>query len=229
LDEVILPLKRINNKTLRQTVYENIRKSIIAAELLPGEVISLRSMAASLGVSQMPVREALLQLEREKVVVIESNKSMRVNKLKPNELDEILWIRLTLEKMAAEKACDLRPDSCLPRMEALIADMWDSTDKPKDYFRKNVKLHFSIYQLARSPNLLQIIDGLWARIGPYLNIQMLGRAHIQKVAMSCHESMVQALAERDKAKMCKAIEEDLGRTADRIRPLLDKPLGYLND
>lgn len=224
-----MPLKKINNKTLRQTVYENIRKSIIAAELLPGEAISLRSLAASLGVSQMPVREALLQLEREKVVVIESNKSMRVNKLKPSELDEILWIRLTLEKMAAEKACDLRPDSCLPRLEALIANMWDSTDKPKEYFRKNVKLHFSIYQLAKSPNLLQIIDGLWARIGPYLNIQMLGLAHIRKVAMFCHENMVQALAERDKAKMQRAIEEDLGRTADRIRPLLDKPLSYLNE
>ena len=94
----------------------------------------------------------------------------------------------------------------------------------KEYFRKNVKLHFKIYQLARSPNLLQIIDGLWARIGPYLNIQMIGLVHIQKVAMFCHESMVQALAERDKAKMRKAIKEDLGRTANRIRPLLDMPL-----
>jgi DNA-binding GntR family transcriptional regulator len=187
-------------------------------------LISLRPLAASLGVSQMPVREALLQLEREKVVVIESNKSIRVNKLNSKELDEILWIRLTLETMVAEKACDLRPDSCLPRLEALIAEMWASTARPKEYFKKNVKLHFSIYQLAKSPNLLQIIDGLWARIGPYLNIQTLGLVHIRKVAMLCHEDMVKALAERDKAKMRKAIEEDLGRTADRIRPLLDMPL-----
>ena len=219
-----MPLKKVTNKTLRETVYEQIRKSIIAAELLPGELISLRSLAARLGVSQMPVREALLQLERETVVVIESNKSIRVNKLESKELDEILWIRLTLEIMAAEKACELRPDTCLPRLEALIAEMWDATDRPKEYFRKNVKLHFKIYQLARSPNLLQIIDGLWARIGPYLNIQMIGLVHIQKVAMFCHESMVQALAERDKAKMRKAIKEDLGRTANRIRPLLDMPL-----
>jgi DNA-binding GntR family transcriptional regulator len=221
LFEVVLPLKKVTSKTLRQIVYERIRKNIIAAELLPGELISLRPLAASLGVSQMPVREALLQLEREKVVVIESNKSIRVNKLNSKELDEILWIRLSLETMAAEKACELRPDSCLPKLETLIAEMWDCTDRPKEYFKKNVKLHFSIYHLAKSPNLLQIIDGLWARVGPYLNIQMIGLAHIRKVAMICHERMFQALAERDKAKMRGALAEDLGRTADRIRPLLD--------
>jgi len=223
-----LPLKKVINKTLRQTVYERIRKSIITAELLPGELMSLRQLATSLGVSQMPVREALLQLEREKVVVIESNKSIRVNKLNSKELDEILWIRLALETMAAERACELRPDSCLPRLKALVAEMWDSTEGPKEYFKKNVQLHFGIYKLAKSPNLLQIIDGLWARIGPYLNIQMSGLAHIRKVAMFCHERMYQALAERDKAEMQKALEEDLRRTADRIRPLLDTALDQRN-
>jgi DNA-binding GntR family transcriptional regulator len=221
LFEVVLPLKKVTNKTLRQIVYERIRKNIVTAELLPGELISLRSLATSLGVSQMPVREALLQLERENVVVIENNKSIRVNKLTSKELDEILWIRLSLETMAAEKACELRADSCLPKLETLIAEMWDSTDRPKEYFKKNVKLHFSIYHLAKSPNLLQIIDGLWARVGPYLNIQILGLAHLRKVAMICHERMFQALAERDKTKMREALAEDLGRTADRIRHLLD--------
>ena len=221
-----MPLKKIINKTLRQTVYERIRKSIISAELLPGEPIGLRPLATSLGVSQMPVREALLQLERESVVVIESNKSIRVNKLNSKELDEILWIRLTLETMAAEKACELRPDSCLPGLKTLITEMWDSIERPKEYFKKNVQLHFGIYKLAKSPNLLQIIDGLWARIGPYLNIQMIGLPHIRKVAMHCHERMYQALAERDKAEMQKALADDLSRTADRIRPLLDMPLDF---
>ena len=223
-----MPLKKVTNKTLRQTVYERIRKSIIAAEMLPGEIISLRSLATSLGVSQMPVREALLQLEREDVVVIESNKSIRVNKLSPDELDEILWIRLTLETLAAEKACEVRPDSFLPRLRALIAEMWASTEKPKEYFKKNVQFHFAIYKLANSPNLFKIIDGLWARIGPYLNIQMLGLVYIQNVGMLCHERMYQALEERDPAKMRKALGEDLERTADRIRPLLGKPLDDFN-
>jgi len=216
-----LPLRKVTKKTIRQTIYERIRKSIITAELLPGQLVSLRPLATNFGVSQMPVREALLQLERENVVVIENNKSIRVNKLIPKELDEILWIRLALEKMAAEKACDLRPDSCLPRLKALISEMWDCVEKPKEYFNKNAQLHFGIYKLAKSPNLLQIIDGLWARVGPYLNIETLGLSHIREVGMTCHERMYQALAERDKGEMRNSLEDDLRRAADRIRPLLN--------
>jgi DNA-binding GntR family transcriptional regulator len=219
-----LPLKKITNKTLREIVYEKIRKSIITAEMLPGELVGLRSLATSLGVSQMPVREALLQLEREKAVVIEANKSIRISKLSPNELDEILWIRLTLEIMAAEKACEIRRDSALPKFKALVADMWASAEKPREYFKKNVQFHFGIYNLSNSPNLLNIIDGLWVRIGPYLNIQMLDSAYIQNVGMVCHERMYEALEERDPVKMRKALTQDLKKTADRIRPLLDKPL-----
>lgn len=162
------------------------------------------------------------------MVVIESNKSIRVNKLSPNELDEILWVRLTLETMAAEKACEIRRDSALPKLKALISDMWSCVEKPKEYFKKNVQFHFGIYKLANSPNLLNIIDGLWARIGPYLNMQILDLVYIRKVAMLCHERMYQALEERDPAEMRKALAQDLEKTADRIRPLLGTPLDDFN-
>ena len=72
-----MTLARIEKKTLRQTVYDQLRESIIAAELLPGEPITLRQLAEKFEVSQMPIREALWQLEAEGVVVINQNKSIR--------------------------------------------------------------------------------------------------------------------------------------------------------
>ncbi|MBW2283524.1 MAG: GntR family transcriptional regulator, partial [Deltaproteobacteria bacterium] len=63
---------KIQKKTLRQQVYEQLKERMITAEILPGEQITLRNLAERLGVSLMPVREALWQLESEGAVVIEA-------------------------------------------------------------------------------------------------------------------------------------------------------------
>jgi DNA-binding GntR family transcriptional regulator len=73
-----------------------------------------------LGVSLMPVREALWQLESEKVIIIQSNRHMRVNNLTTQEMKEAYRIRHTLETMAAKMACDLRSDSDLSKLHPAI-------------------------------------------------------------------------------------------------------------
>ena len=70
-------LEKITTVTLRQKVYEQLRSKILGAELLPGEVISLRGLAEKFGVSILPVREAVWQLESEKILVVESNKKIQ--------------------------------------------------------------------------------------------------------------------------------------------------------
>ena len=95
-------IERISVKTLRQEVYDQLRDKIISAEILPGEAVSLRGLAEKFGVSLMPVREALWQLESERIIVIESNKRIRVNTLTAKEMEEALRLRLLLESTAAE-------------------------------------------------------------------------------------------------------------------------------
>src|SRR4030065_66583 len=122
-------LEKISVKTMRQKVYDQLRDKIIQAEILPGESISLRDLADKFGVSLMPVREALWQLESEKIIVIESNKRIRVNSLTGKEMEEALRLRILLESMAAEMACDLRPEDEIPGLKRLIERMEASTEK----------------------------------------------------------------------------------------------------
>ena len=72
-----------------------------------------------------------------------------------------------------------------------------------------------------SPILLSIIDGLWARIGPYFNLQIFNREHLDEFLIS-HMEMCEALKEKDKVKMANALKNDLQRAAQRIRPILSK-------
>lgn len=216
-----MKLSKIPKKTLRQLVYEELKKRIISADLLPGQEINILELSKSLGVSAMPVREALRQLDSEKIVIIQNNRSSRINELTQNEFDEILQIRLNIETVAAKKACELRTASDIYSIEKIIGEMQKTGDNLKQYIRKNRELHFGIYELANSPILLNIIDGLWARVGPYFNLQIFARKHLDEFLIS-HMQMCEALKKKDKVRMAQALKNDLHRAAVRIRPILRK-------
>ena len=112
--------EKISSKTLRHAVYLQLRERIISGKLLPGQSISLRNIAEQLGVSISPVRDAVWQLESEKILVVESNKSIRVNSLDAEEMQEALNIRLLLETQAAEMACELRSEDVSPADQVFV-------------------------------------------------------------------------------------------------------------
>jgi len=216
-----MAIEKISVKTLRQEVYDQLRDKIISAEILPGETVSLRGLAQKFGVSLMPVREALWQLESERIIVIESNKRIRVNTLTAKEMEEALRLRLLLESTAVERACELRPDGAIPKIKGLLEAMETSLDRPKIYMRRNTQFHFSIYSYADSPLLLEMLNRLWARVFPYTFLHAILNRDKTK-AMKSHWKMFEGFAERDKKKIKDALREDLERAAGIIIPALEK-------
>lgn len=211
-------LEAIQPKTLRQMVYEQLRYKIITGEILPGESMTHRGLATGLGVSLMPVREALWQLESEKIIVIENNKRVYVNKLSLPEMEEALKIRLELEAMAAERSCELRPEDGLVAIEKLLNGMGNSINKPKEFMKLNAEFHFAIYSYADSPILLQIINWLWSRIGAYLFI-FISKGNLD-LSHKFHTGMYHALVRRDKNGMKEWLQKDLEEAAKFIAPFL---------
>jgi DNA-binding GntR family transcriptional regulator len=219
-----MKLDKIKNKTMRQMVYEQLKEKIITADIFPGEKISLRSLAAELGVSIIPVREALFELESEKIIVVESNRNIRVNNLTIREIEEILRIRLLLESMAAEKACELRTESALPRIEAILRKMQASINQVHAYLKNNRNFHFEIYKLAESPILMDVIDNLWARIGPYIYLHTFERRDL-RIPMRYHKAMYKSLVNRDKKKIVNALHKDLTEATADIICYVEKEFG----
>ena len=210
---------RLNKNTLRHDIYDQLRQSIITGDLLPGESITLRNIAEQFGVSIMPVREALWQLESENIIVIESNRSIRVNSLSAEEMEEALSIRIMLEAEAARLACERRPDSAIPEVEHLLSALIKSIKQPKKYMDNNSKYHFAIYSYSKAPLLLGIINGLWARVGPYFIIHANDLEDLYHT-ISYHQKMFDGFVNRDKKKIAEAIREDLENAARLIKPKL---------
>ncbi len=214
-------IEKIAVKTLRQEVYDQLRDKIISADILPGETISLRELAQKFGVSLMPVREALWQLESERIIVIESNKRIRVNTLTAREMEEALRLRLMLESTAAERACEVRPENALPKLKKQLEALQGAVDRPKMFMRKNSQFHIALYALADSPLLLEMIERLMARVGPYVYTHAIAAQNHTRVFRH-HDRMFQGLAERNKKTITEALREDLEAAARVILPALER-------
>jgi DNA-binding GntR family transcriptional regulator len=209
---------KVSTQTLRQQVYDQLREKIISAGVLPVETLSLRGLAEEFGVSLMPVREALCQLESERVVVIETNRCIRVNALSVAEIQDLYQVRLFLEPLAAERSCARRPDSALPTAKALLEQTARYLKQsPRKYIQANYAFHRTIYRYCGSEIFLRLIDLLWARVGPYFYFAQLQEDVDLSGSQHHHEEMYEAWAARDATRMITAVRNDL---ASPILPAL---------
>jgi DNA-binding GntR family transcriptional regulator len=103
-------LPKINKtKTKSEQAHEVIKESIIKNELLPGEEISIDSLASSLGISHTPVREAVARLSNDGLINYEAHKKLRVSKITPEDVRQIYEVRRLLEPYAATRVIDAAP------------------------------------------------------------------------------------------------------------------------
>lgn len=167
------------NFTLAPMARENIasrigrlvRQQLMTGQLRPGEPITLRSLAESLGVSQTPVREALLQLVSEKVLTPTPGRSVSVPVLDARRLTELRDIRVSLEMLATRRAvplADARLRRQLAATHALLAQARQQGDRG-GVLRHNLDFHFALYAAAGMPHLLGMIETLWLQTAPYLS------------------------------------------------------------
>ena len=214
-------IEKITNVTLRQKVYEQLRTNILGAELLPGEIISLRGLAEKFGVSILPVREAVWQLESESILVVESNKRIQVNHLTSTEFKEVLNIRLLLESEAVGKACQIRPLKAIPKVERILKAMGKHVGiNHKAYIKKNDEFHKAIYSYANSPLLINLIQRLLARVNPYIFLYAIEQRDLTS-ALACHRDMFTGFADGDSEATIAALHRDLNGAAEWILPQLE--------
>ncbi len=167
------PKARIEPRSVQELVYEHLRRAIAVSEIGPGP-LRLRDLAAELGVSTTPVREALRRLEGDGLVSYQRSGGIVVNQLSAEDVREIFRIRVTLELLALSLAVPNLGEDELRALERL-QDRMERTTDPDKWRQLNQEFHLQMYAAANSPRLLHIIEGLWTAVEPYLR-QPAGRA-----------------------------------------------------
>jgi DNA-binding GntR family transcriptional regulator len=154
--------------TAREAVLEELRRAILTGELAPGEAIRPDAMAARLGVSAVPVREALRTLQGEGQVTHRPHQGYAVTLLDWDELVKIYRIRELLETEALNQTVPMKDPTRLQSMEQAI-DAMDrlGEDDIADLTMTNRAFHFALLQNTGSERLDQFIRTTWDWSDPY--------------------------------------------------------------
>jgi len=219
ISTLVTPMAR---QTLSADVYAQLRELLMSGRMMPGEKLSLRSMAEALGVSVMPVREAVHRLVAEQALEMAANRYIRVPIMTASQFREITSIRINLEGQAAARAAELVSPAALAEIESIHNDFCREFAKAapdeSNLISLNKQLHFAIYSIADMPILQGIVESLWLRIGPILNYDLRSGSErvVQRVQAGHHEGMVGALRDRDPVAACKSVQNDIQSAADFI-------------
>ena len=208
--------------TLGRQVHGRLRELLVEGTLSPGEKVSLRTMAGRLGVSMQPVREAVSRLVADRALEVMPNRAVRVPILTLEQFRELTAIRLAIEGFAAERAaaCHTRADLAEMRRQETAFRREGGSRAPDlpAAVAANHAFHFAVYRAAALPELLPIIEGLWLRVGPVLNLDL--RSNVSRVrvgrAAGHHGALVSAIARGDARAARKALAADIEGAAQHI-------------
>lgn len=215
-----------DGRTVQSRVYEQLRRALMSGHFEPGEGISLRAAASALGTSLTPVREALRRLESEGGLVQGTNRMLSVPLPSVAELLELRNIRLALEGLATETAATLLTANELVEV-TVSCEAMEAAAAAADvdaYLDCNWRFHSTIYQAARSPLLVGIIEGLWLRAGPLIRLATPSPGHLSH-SMDCHWAAVRALRRGDGIAARAAIERDIRDAAQDLTKALQARKG----
>lgn len=189
--------------------YVEIRRRILDGRLAPSRPLNQEQLAAELGISTTPLREALRRLESEGFVLMPAHRDVVVKPLDPMELQVLYEVRRELDAFAAFLAATNHDDEDAERMRAACADLRAGSDDP---ILLNRSFHRAVYVASHNNVLIELLDTLWDRSDRY-------RRFTESFAsdpgvIEEHEVMLQTILRRD---------------ADGARQLMHSHIGHATE
>lgn len=185
--------------TVAEQAADAIRRKIIAGELPEGFQLRQDALAAELGISRIPVREALVQLEGEGLVRIVPHKGAVVSEMSIEEISELFMLRGLLEPLLLKKSAPkLTPDD-FARLDAVLAEYKEElhAQHPERWGELNTQVHNLLMSRADQPRTAAIVTTLLQQTDRYTRLQLSLSADSCRRAEEEHEELV---------RLCKAGE-----------------------
>lgn len=184
---------------LRDVVFQTLREAILKGELKPGERLMEMHLASKLGVSRTPIREAIRKLELEGLAVTVPRRGAEVAKMTEKDMQDVLQIRMALDELAVQLACDNITDEELELLKIALKKFEDSTQT------KNVKLvaqadvdfHDTIYRATKNTKLMSMLNNLREQMYRY-RVEYLKDESAYPMLTKEHQQILDGLSRHDK-------------------------------
>jgi DNA-binding GntR family transcriptional regulator len=192
-----------------------LRDAIVKGELIAGQPLRQVELAQRLGLSRVPLREALRLLEGEGFVVIHPNRGAVVATLSSAELREIAETCRLLERNMLELAVPKMPAEAVSEARRCIAAL-DKTTSVSEWIALNWEFHRALYTPANRPRTLKIVEQVRRSADPYFHI-LLGDADIRRRMNDEHREIANACEQRDAARAIALLDRHVGDASEHTR------------
>lgn len=210
------PLKSEEDRTLVELVTRELREAILAGHLKPGERIRQAAVADRYGVSRVPVREALRELQLDGLVRVVPNVGARVVRLDAAELDEIYWLRERFEPAAIAESAPRLDDSQLDAARACIDELNSraEADEPLQWLAADFRLHTAALAACPLPRVMRMIHSFWNLAEPYRRafLKVAWGPDLMVIQRYEHGLLLDALERRDGSDAERVLRMHIRRT-----------------
>lgn len=204
-------------------VFDVLRSRILTGELAGGFPLRVRDVAAMVGTSVMPVREAIRRLEEAGLATRIPHKGAVVRKFSVSELIHIYQVRTLLEVQAAQRGAGRVTDQDLVKMQAACDRMLQAVveERVSDALDEDEVIHRTLYNAGGNPVLTNVIDTLWLQCRPY---KVMGAAEAManddSSLWTSQQAIVDAAKSRDADAASELIDQSLASALQRLEKRL---------
>ena len=199
---------------IRVRVTAILRKALLSGEYRPGEELSLTEVAAKLGVSRTPVREAFQSLASEGLLELRMNRGAIVTGIDEKFIQDHFEVRILLEGEAAARAAGSRLDTG----ELTALQQWAMENRSamneQEYRSYNQQFHTALWKAADNQKLFQLLSSLWN--GPSTATQQRDLAH-EALSICEHQQILCCIKEGAAESAKAAMEAHIRRSMGNIR------------
>ncbi len=200
-----------------ELIYRRLRDMVLYGDLTPGQAVTIQGLTTHLGAGMTPVREAIRRLISQGALEFQGNRRVSVPKLNAASISEIIqarqWLDPYLIRRAAARAGPAHL-SCLKDIDTALDRAIIGGDL-RAYLELNHRFHSHLYDMAASPILTDMAEGLWLRFGPSMRV-VCGRIGTQNLPDKHRETM-HAISIGDVDAAAAAIEGDVMQGMEQLR------------
>jgi len=183
-------------------IAETIRGLIVSGELKPGDRIVESRMARQIGVGQPTVREALVALEHQGLVVRKANQGCVVTTLTRAEISQVLRVREELEQLAVDLAIEIGPDAEIRKLIGLAGKMKEAAEVRdlRRYYECDVQFHQTLWKLSGNSILPRLLTQTFMPLLAFLFLRNVRKNDELEMTTSAvaHREIAEAILRRDK-------------------------------
>lgn len=204
--------------SLRDEAYQRIRQRIISLEMPPGATIDESELQDVLGLGRTPIREALLRLSQEHLVVIVPRRGMFVSDVSLIDLRQLFEVRVVMETLAVQLAAQRGTDKQWQEMERILSDLPEpgTPGENESMIEIDEQCHHLIYEACGNHFLSSTLSPLYAQ-SVRLWYLLLNEISSVRPAIHEHVALLEALKERDADRAVRFMQQHINGFQDEIQ------------